>query len=91
MQVMAAGINPVDYKMGRFLGQVLDTSLMWVFYQVVGMDVAGVVESIGQGVTSLQVKGTGLKNPRWEMKCLGSSLAASQSMLLLKLQLWERR
>jgi len=43
LKVRAAAINPVDYKMGRLLGQVA------------GMDVAGVVEEVGKDVTSLQV------------------------------------
>ena len=43
IRVKAAAINPVDYKLGRMLGSV------------VGLDVAGVVESVGNNVTSLKV------------------------------------
>ena len=43
IRVKAAAINPVDYKLGRMLGSV------------VGLDVAGVVESVGSNVTSLNV------------------------------------
>ena len=43
IRVKAAAINPVDYKLGRMLGSV------------VGLDVAGVVESVGSNVTSLKV------------------------------------
>jgi NADPH:quinone reductase-like Zn-dependent oxidoreductase len=43
VRVRAAAINPVDYKMGRLLGAV------------VGQDVAGVVERVGEGVAGLEV------------------------------------
>ena len=43
IRVKAAAINPVDYKLGRMLGPVA------------GLDVAGVVESVGSNVTSLKV------------------------------------
>jgi len=43
IRVKAAAINPVDYKLGRMLGSV------------VGLDVAGVVESVGSNVTSLKI------------------------------------
>jgi len=43
IRVKAAAINPVDYKLGRMLGSV------------VGLDVAGVVEKVGNNVTSLKV------------------------------------
>ena len=41
LHVMAAGINPADYKIPRFIGGT-----------VVGLDVAGVVEECGPDVTS---------------------------------------
>ena len=43
LKVKAGAINPVDYKAGRFLGPV------------VGLDVAGVVEKVGDKVTQLKV------------------------------------
>ena len=43
IRVKAAAINPVDYKLGRMLGSV------------VGLDVAGVIESVGSNITSLKV------------------------------------
>jgi len=43
IRVKAAAINPVDYKLGRMLGSV------------VGLDVAGVIESVGSNVTSCKV------------------------------------
>ena len=43
LKVKAGAINPVDYKMGRLLGSVA------------GLDVAGVVEKVGDKVTQLKV------------------------------------
>lgn len=51
IHVHAAGVNPVDWKMreGRIgSSQTLDRPL------ILGMDVAGVVEEVGPGVTTLQ-------------------------------------
>eukprot|EP00092_Neocalanus_flemingeri_P003620 GFUD01003884.1.p1 GENE.GFUD01003884.1~~GFUD01003884.1.p1 ORF type:complete len:324 (-),score=74.34 GFUD01003884.1:289-1260(-) len=43
LKVKAAAINPVDYKLGRLLGAV------------VGLDVSGVVEQVGDKVTEFKV------------------------------------
>ena len=51
IQVYAAGVNPVDWKIREgFFQQVYDYSLP----VIAGADVAGVVASVGDGVTTLQ-------------------------------------
>ena len=44
LRVRAAGINPVDYKVSKM-----------ILGPVVGLDVSGVVEGVGEGVTTLAV------------------------------------
>ncbi|MEH2401873.1 NADP-dependent oxidoreductase [Nostoc sp.] len=51
IQVYAAGVNPIDWKIREgFFQQVYDYSLP----VIAGADVAGVVASVGDGVTTLQ-------------------------------------
>ncbi|MBW4629672.1 MAG: NADP-dependent oxidoreductase [Brasilonema octagenarum HA4186-MV1] len=51
IQVYAAGVNPIDWKIREgFFQQVYDYSLA----VIAGADVAGVVASVGDGVTTLQ-------------------------------------
>ncbi|MEH2330040.1 NADP-dependent oxidoreductase [Nostoc sp.] len=51
IQVYAAGVNPIDWKIREgFFQQVFDYSLP----VIAGADVAGVVASVGDGVTTLQ-------------------------------------
>ena len=51
IQVYAAGVNPIDWKIREgFFQQVYDYSLP----VIAGADVAGVVGSVGDGVTTLQ-------------------------------------
>lgn len=51
IQVYAAGVNPIDWKIREgFLKQVYDYSLP----VIAGADVAGVVTSVGDGVTTFQ-------------------------------------
>jgi NADPH:quinone reductase-like Zn-dependent oxidoreductase len=52
VRVHAAGVNPIDWKIREgYLKQVFDYPLPLI----VGTDVAGVVEAVGTGVTTLQV------------------------------------
>lgn len=51
IQVYAAGVNPIDWKIREgYLKQIFDYPLP----AIVGTDVAGVVASVGDGVTTLQ-------------------------------------
>jgi NADPH:quinone reductase-like Zn-dependent oxidoreductase len=51
IQVYAAGVNPIDWKIREgFFKQALDYPLP----VITGADVAGVVASVGDGVTTLQ-------------------------------------
>jgi NADPH:quinone reductase-like Zn-dependent oxidoreductase len=51
IQVYAAGVNPIDWKIREgYLKQIFDYPLP----VIVGTDVAGVVASVGDGVTTLQ-------------------------------------
>ena len=51
IQVYAAGVNPIDWKIREgFFQQIYDYSLP----VIAGADVAGVVASVGDGVTTLQ-------------------------------------
>jgi NADPH:quinone reductase-like Zn-dependent oxidoreductase len=43
LRVKSAAINPVDYKLPRLIGG-----------KVVGIDVSGIVEKVGEDVTTLQ-------------------------------------
>lgn len=52
VRVHAAGVNPIDWKIREgYLKQLFDYSLPLIL----GTDVAGVVEAVGAGVTTLQV------------------------------------
>ncbi|MBR0597855.1 zinc-binding dehydrogenase [Sinanaerobacter chloroacetimidivorans] len=50
VKVSAAGLNPVDYKLTLGWGDV-----NWSSPPVLGLDVAGIVDSIGEGVTKFSV------------------------------------
>ena len=44
LRIYAAAINPVDYKLPK-----------WISGDIAGLDLAGVVEMIGEGVTDFKV------------------------------------
>jgi NADPH2:quinone reductase len=49
VKVHAAGLNPVDYKLAkRGVGR-------WTYPHILGLDVAGVIDALGTGVTQWQV------------------------------------
>lgn len=49
VKVYAAGLNPVDYKLAsRGVGR-------WTYPHILGLDVAGVIDALGAGVTQWQV------------------------------------